>query len=848
MAQHDLSKIIDDNGEEYLIKAKAFESQKTIALANDVTGSATSDFSNPAQQNDPTITIQTTISNGAVTESKIATDAVTNAKIKDGEIQLAKLNSSVYNETAGTIADGTNSNLATKTQVKTYVENVLSSEGKYRGVQTVNTINGWSQQGSSTVLHNGDRVIIAANEEGTLVPGNLHVIGGQECVYFESDDGTTKEWQSSEGNYKIIQTAVSDPSASGTTLTAIDSISQNPNGEISVTKKTIQDGTTSQKGVVQLQATVAADESSDSTAATPKSVRDAINALDVTAITGTTAQTITSISEADGKISATYNNIQIAASQVTGLSTSLDAKADKVDNATNGNFAGLDANGNLTDSHSKASDFATSAQGTKADSALQGIKAGATAATASALTPDQNKVVTITKADLGLGNVDNTADANKSVLSATKLTTARTIDGVSFNGESNITHYGTCATTAGTAAKEVTCTGFTLAQGARIAVTFSTTNTASNPTLNVSSTGAKAIKYRGSAISTGTLAANRTYEFIYDSTEDAYLLVGDINTSNTPASTAPEDVSSTAAVGTSSDYARADHVHAISVATGDASGQVKIAGQNATVNGWSDKEDKSNKVTSWSATLLDTNYPSEKLVKDSLDTKASVVSNATEDNFASFTSTGNIQDSGKKASDFATASHDHGNITNSGTITSDTSVANGDKIVIVDADNNKVARSGISFDGSDTTKALTPKGTFESFLQTHQTIKQDGVTGATANRYGVCSTGAATAAKAVSVTAGTFNKEAGARVTVKFANTNTAATPTLNVNSTGAANIYYRGAQITTNGASPDLLSGVVEFIYDGTNYHLIGGGQEPLSVSYNSSDNSLKFNNVSFS
>lgn len=36
-------------------------------------------------------------------------------------------------------------------------------------------------------------------------------------------------------------------------------------------------------------------------------------------------------------------------------------KADKVESATSGNFAGLDANGNLTDSGSKASDFLTSA-------------------------------------------------------------------------------------------------------------------------------------------------------------------------------------------------------------------------------------------------------------------------------------------------------------------------------------------------------------------------------------------------------------------------------------------------------------------------------------------------------
>jgi len=46
-------------------------------------------------------------------------------------------------------------------------------------------------------------------------------------------------------------------------------------------------------------------------------------------------------------------------------------KADKVENATPGNFAGLDAYGNLTDSGSKAVDFATAAQGAKADTAVQ---------------------------------------------------------------------------------------------------------------------------------------------------------------------------------------------------------------------------------------------------------------------------------------------------------------------------------------------------------------------------------------------------------------------------------------------------------------------------------------------
>lgn len=45
----------------------------------------------------------------------------------------------------------------------------------------------------------------------------------------------------------------------------------------------------------------------------------------------------------------------------------------------------------------------------------------------------------VTKTQIGLGNVDNTADKNKNVLSATKLTTARKINGSTFNGTSDIT-------------------------------------------------------------------------------------------------------------------------------------------------------------------------------------------------------------------------------------------------------------------------------------------------------------------------------------------------------------------------------------------------------------------------
>ena len=297
-----ISELEDENGNILGIAAKGLDTPVQISLTGNVTGdSGNTDLSG-------NVTIPTTIANGSVTESKIATDAVTNSKVKDGELTKAKLNASAYNEVDGTIADGTNANLATKTQVKAYVESVLSSEGHYKGVQSVATINTWTANN----LHNGDRVITssdpAGSGTGTLTLGNLPVVDGQEVIFYVSDDQSVKIWQSSEGNYKIKQAAKTDPTASGTTITAIDSITQNSNGEITATKKTIRSGTTSQTGIVQLKGSIAASESDDSKAATPKAVRDAINALDVSEVGGT-GKYIKAISEVDGKISATVETM-----------------------------------------------------------------------------------------------------------------------------------------------------------------------------------------------------------------------------------------------------------------------------------------------------------------------------------------------------------------------------------------------------------------------------------------------------------------------------------------------------------------------------------------------------------
>ena len=69
-----------------------------------------------------------------------------------------------------------------------------------------------------------------------------------------------------------------------------------------------------------------------------------------------------------------------------------------------------------------------------------------------------------------------------------------------------------------------------------------------------------------------------------------------------------------------------------------------------------------------------------------------------------------------KPSTFPPSSHSHGNITNTGTVSTTAAIGNGDKLAIIDSsDSSKVTGSTISFDGSTATKALTQKGTWETF-------------------------------------------------------------------------------------------------------------------------------------
>ena len=99
-------------------------------------------------------------------------------------------------------------------------------------------------------------------------------------------------------------------------------------------------------------------------------------------------------------------------------------------------------------------------------------------------------------------------------------------------------------------------------------------------------------------------------------------------------------------------------------------------------------------------------------------------------------------------------------------------------------------------------------------------VKVDGVYGADINRWAQCRTDANVAAKTANIQSGTLETLLiGTRVTVSFFYGSDADNPTLNINSTGAHDIYYNGYQLT------ELIlpaGATIDFAFDGTNWIVI--------------------------
>ena len=121
--------------------------------------------------------------------------------------------------------------------------------------------------------------------------------------------------------------------------------------------------------------------------------------------------------------------------------------------------------------------------------------------------------------------------------SATKLATSRNIDGVSFNGSSDIVHYAVCSSNSN--GVSIALNGFKLVTGARVFIKFDHNHTAGEDFyMDINETGSKKVYYGDYCYNLG-FKKDKVYEFVYDGTN--YQL---ISSHNEYEYTLPKDISS----------------------------------------------------------------------------------------------------------------------------------------------------------------------------------------------------------------------------------------------------------------------------------------------------------------
>ena len=175
---------------------------RSITLAGNITGSTSFDGS-------ANVSISTTIANAAVSTAKVADKAITNIKLANSSLTIAGNSVSL----GGTLEAST---------LRTSLG--LSSALRFIGIATVAI-----SDGSTT-----DPVI-----SGYTTKTTGDVVIDKDSSYEYLWTGSKWERLGPDGSYKTVQTAVSDPTASGNSNTFIKTISQNSNGVITATKATI---------------------------------------------------------------------------------------------------------------------------------------------------------------------------------------------------------------------------------------------------------------------------------------------------------------------------------------------------------------------------------------------------------------------------------------------------------------------------------------------------------------------------------------------------------------------------------------------------------------------------------
>jgi hypothetical protein len=632
-----VSIISDKLGQDHPIHAKQLEDTKTVTLTGDVTGTGHWNFAGAE-------TMDTDISENAVTNRELAANSVVGAaggssgssqksNIVQGSIGLADINSGAIDTT---VAAGS-SNLVTSGAVQTAINNAVSGRGTTYGPMTVDEINALQNVNDGSTVHvsgqgTGGSWVINDGISDTGVAGPITVRDKSDLRYMNND--TKHGWYSLDAEFKLRQNEVPDPQVptSGTTesISFIDSITQNENGDITPSKKNVRQASTSQTGVVQL--TSATNSDSETLAATAKAVKTVKNATDslssgkkdkqtpITGNQGSTAKTLTGIAQnADGVITPTFENIQSANASQPGLMSAAD-------------YSKLDALPTNTVLENKLAGKKDDQTPVDTDSAT-GTGKGGSLRTLTRLQQNANGEITATFADIpeAVATVVGETDGSKGLMSAedkTKLDAvkpgATKVEASETNGnikiddvETNVyTHpsagqasHGSKGDTQnktpgfGETFKSISATvdtdGHTTALGehtVKIPDTMAAPSTggeggtkglmsaADKEKLNGIATGAEVNQNAFSNVKVGNTtvsAGSKTDSFELvegdgiDITADSSTKKITIKTEASPGTATPGNVTTgNAVVGTSTKFAHEDHVHHIEVGEGTATGTV----------------------------------------------------------------------------------------------------------------------------------------------------------------------------------------------------------------------------------------------------------------------------------
>ena len=481
---------------------------------------------------------------------------------------------------------------------------------------------------------------------------------------------------------KATQSAVNDVAADGTSVTFISQVTQNTQGVISPVKKTVATmgaASADAAGSAGLVPAPAAGKqgqylrgdgtwatpsnttytfdgtynSSTNKAATVSTVTNAINALDVEESTGTTLQTITAISETNGKIAATYSDIASASTSGKGVV--------QLSSATN----------------STSTSLAATASAVKAAYDLAASKTANTG--------------TVTKVTPGNGLINGTSGTSQTAITGTGTisikeggVTNAMLAGSIENGKlshSKVTIAGNEVSLGGSVTADTLRESLGLSNAMHFVGTTTTTMSDGLTTKNVT------INSKTYTPNSGDVVLYSDAEFVW--TGSAWERLGRDSSFKTTQSA----VTDPSADGTSTAF-------------------IDSITQNA--NGV---------ISPHKASLPTASTSTTGIMK--VGTGLSASSGTVSVSYGTAANTACQGNDSRLSNARTPTSHTHGNLTNDGKITTTATIANGDKLVIVDSDTtaaSKITGSSIAFDGSTTTKALTPKGTWETFVKSQYTL------------------------------------------------------------------------------------------------------------------------------